>query len=104
VKKDHSWTAGNVETRRCAPVASWADWCHQTLPDHQSAKWQCQHAQHMFTYYDDNVPTHTSAAASSASAECGYKLLLHPPYLPDLAPSDLYLFPLLKGHLSGTYY
>ena len=34
-----------------------------------------------------------SAVAMSAVAECGYESLLHPPYSPDLAPSDLYLFP-----------
>jgi histone-lysine N-methyltransferase SETMAR len=25
----------------------------------------------------------------------------HPPYSPDFAPSDYYLFPKLKGHLRG---
>jgi len=34
---------------------------------------------------DDSVPAHTSAVATSAVAECGYELLLHPPYLPDLS-------------------
>ena len=28
-------------------------------------------------------------------------MLLHPPYLPDLAPSDFHLFPKLKITLSG---
>jgi len=37
-------------------------------------------------------------------AECGYELLPHPPYSPDLAPSDFCLFPLLKEHLSGTHF
>jgi len=52
----------------------------------------------------DNAPAHTSAVATSAVAECGYELLLHPPYSPDLAPSDSYLFPVLKEHLSGTHF
>jgi len=52
----------------------------------------------------DNVPAHTSAVATSAVAECGYKLLLHPPYSPDLAPSNFCLFPLLKEHLSGIHF
>jgi len=30
-----------------------------------------------------------------------YELLEHPPYSPDLAPSDLYLFPKLKLFLAG---
>jgi hypothetical protein len=30
-----------------------------------------------------------------------YELLEHPPYFPDLAPSDFYLFPKLKLFLAG---
>jgi len=37
-------------------------------------------------------------------AECGYELLLHPPYSPDLAPSDFFLFQLLNEYLSGTHF
>jgi len=46
----------------------------------------------------DNAPAHTSTAVTSAAAECGHELLfhpVHPPYSPDLAPSNFYLFPLL---------
>jgi len=52
----------------------------------------------------DNAPAHTSAVATSAVAECGYELLLHPSYSPDLAPCDFCLFPVLKEHLSGTHF
>ena len=31
----------------------------------------------------------------------GYELLPHPPYSPDMAPSDYYLFPNLKRWLQG---
>jgi len=60
--------------------------------------------QHGVLLLHDNAPAHTSAVATSAAAECGYELLLHPPYLPDPAPSDLYLFPMLKEHLSSTHF
>jgi len=50
----------------------------------------------------DNAPAHTAGVATSVAAECGYELLPHPPYSPDLAPSDFYLFPLLKEHLRGS--
>ena len=36
--------------------------------------------------------------------ECGFKLVQHPPYSPDLAPSDFHLFPNMKKHLAGTHY
>ena len=32
------------------------------------------------------------------------ELLSHLPYSPDLAPSDFFLFPKLKGHLKGVYF
>jgi len=51
----------------------------------------------------DNALAHTSAVATSAAAECGYELLPHPPHSPHLAPSDFYLFPLLKEHVSDTF-
>lgn len=34
--------------------------------------------------------------------QLGYELVQHPPYSPDLAPSDYYLFPNLKRMLQGT--
>jgi len=52
----------------------------------------------------DNAPAHTASIATSAATECGYELLPHPPYSPDLAPSDFYLFPKLKEHLRGRQY
>ena len=52
----------------------------------------------------DNAPAHMSQVAMTAATECGFKILLHPPYSPDMAPSDFYLFPKLKFHLRSTLY
>lgn len=38
------------------------------------------------------------------SSELGFELLPHPPYSPDLAPSDYYLFANLKKMLAGKRY
>ncbi|KAJ7345798.1 hypothetical protein JRQ81_001748 [Phrynocephalus forsythii] len=47
----------------------------------------------------DNEPVHT-AQASVVTAHCfGYELLQHPPFSPDLAPSDFFLFPEMKKPL-----
>ena len=51
--------------------------------------------------HQDNAPVHTSRVAMDAVREYGYELLPHPPYSPDLAPSDFHLFPRLKKHLRG---
>ena len=37
-----------------------------------------------------------------AATECGFEILPHPPYSPDMAPSDFYLFPNLKSQPHGT--
>lgn len=49
----------------------------------------------------DNAPVHTSAVSKAAIRECGFTELDHPPYSPDLAPSDYYLFSKLKSDLRG---
>ena len=49
----------------------------------------------------DNAPANTSQVAMASATECGFEVLLHPPYSPDLAPSDFYLFPKLKTNLRG---
>ena len=40
----------------------------------------------------DNAPVHKSRVAQVAIRECKFEQLNHPPYSPDLAPSDYYLF------------
>ena len=50
----------------------------------------------------DNAPVHKSRVAQAAIPECKLEQLNHPPYSPDLAPSDYYLFRNLKSHLRGT--
>ena len=45
---------------------------------------------------------HKSRVAQAAIHKCKFEQLNHPPYSPDLAPSDYYLFRNLKFHLLGT--
>lgn len=49
----------------------------------------------------DNAPVHTAAVAKAAVASCGFEEIPHPPYSPDMAPSDYYLFWDLKKELRG---
>lgn len=55
-------------------------------------------------YLHDNAPIHTSAASMATIECCGLNLLSHPPYSPDLAPSDFYLFNHLKRNLRGQHF
>ena len=54
--------------------------------------------------HQDNASAHKSLVAMSAVHDCGFELIDHPPYSPDLAPSDYFLFPNLKKHLAGEQY
>ena len=52
----------------------------------------------------NNAPSTTSQVTTTDATECGFEILPHPPYSPDMAPPDFYLFPKLKFHLRGTHY
>lgn len=52
-------------------------------------------------FHQDNAPAHKSVRTMAKFQELHYELLEHPPYSPDLAPSDFYLFPNLKRFLRG---
>jgi len=49
----------------------------------------------------DNARPRTSAATRDAIWRLDFPVLPHPPYSPDLAPSDFHLFPKLKEHLKS---
>jgi len=50
----------------------------------------------------DNAAAHMSRVAQAIVKDIGFEQLSHPPYSPDLAPSDFCLFRLLKKHFRGT--
>ena len=49
----------------------------------------------------DNAPVHTAQVARRAVRDMGFEEINHPPYSPDLATSDFYLFKDLKKALRG---
>ena len=49
----------------------------------------------------DNAPSHNAAFVKKFLANRNVAVLHHPPYLPDLAPADYFLFPKLKFSLKG---
>ncbi len=50
----------------------------------------------------DNASAHSAKATCDFLMKMGIKTLEHPPYSPDLAPADFFLFPTLKTELAGT--
>jgi histone-lysine N-methyltransferase SETMAR len=53
-------------------------------------------------FLHDNAPVHTAGISKAIIETAGLTLVDHPPYSPDLAPSDFFLFKHLKKHLRGT--
>jgi len=49
-------------------------------------------------FLHDNAPAHRALAIQKKLAYLGFQCLDHPPYSPDLAPSDYHLFPGLKNN------
>jgi hypothetical protein len=58
----------------------------------QSGEWWLHH---------DNVPTHKALSVQQFLTKNGMTQLLQPPYSPDLAPCEFFLFPLMKKVLKG---
>ena len=52
-------------------------------------------------FLHDNAPVHMSAKSQAAIRQCGFQQLNHPPYNPDLAPLDYFLFRVMKKCLRG---
>jgi histone-lysine N-methyltransferase SETMAR len=53
-------------------------------------------------FHWDNAPVHTAASVKEWMAAKGIKVLEHPPYSPDLASADFFLFRRVKEALAGT--
>ena len=50
-------------------------------------------------FRQDNAPCHRSLLVTKWKADRGMKTVWHPPYSPDLAPCDFFLFPRMKDSL-----
>ena len=58
-------------------------------------RWMLQH---------DNAPSHSSFLVRDFLAKQAMTVLPQPPYSPDLAPADFFLFPKLKSTLKGHHF
>ena len=48
-------------------------------------------------FHQDNAPVHNFILVTDYLTKMGIKTVPHPPYSPDLAPRDFWLFPKLRG-------
>jgi transposase len=52
----------------------------------------------------DNAPAHTALSVGEFLANKQITVLEHPPYSPDLAPNNFFLFPKIKHILKGRHF
>ena len=55
-------------------------------------------------FLHENAPTHQALATQKKLAYLGFQCLDHPPYSPDLVPSNYNLFPGLKKQLKDRHF
>lgn len=53
-------------------------------------------------FHHDNAKPHAAIATQEKLRSFGWEVLMHPPYSPDLAPSDYHLFRSLQNSLNGV--
>lgn len=78
-------------------------YCHQLDRFHAALKQKRPHLANRgdLYYHQDNARPHTALITTQKFKSLGYKMVPHPPYSPDIAPSDYYLFRSLQNDLNG---
>ena len=73
--------------------------CH-TVHRHCPEKWRSGN----WILHHDKAPVHRAVTTNEFLAKHNFLLLQHPPYSPDLAPCDFFLFPELKKTLKCRWF
>jgi len=80
-----------------------SDWYCATLRSLKQRIRRIRPERNTFLLHHDNARPHCSAQTQDAMASLKFTVVAHPPYSPDLAPSDFWLFPKLKETLKGQH-
>lgn len=92
-----------LDVKETATAKWYKNLCLEPLLD----TWQKEHLKSCkknFVLNHDNAPIHKASIISQYIDQNKIKLLAHPPYSPDLAPCDFWLFPNMKQRLRGKKY
>ena len=74
------------------------------IEGHFEKKKRCGTVTKRVLFLQDNAPAHQALATLKTLAYLDFHCLHHPPYSPDLAPSEYHLFPGLKKQLKGHHF
>jgi [histone H3]-lysine36 N-dimethyltransferase SETMAR len=74
---------------------------HLVVAIQEKRRRQLQGGYQQFHYLHDNARPHTAGKTLEKLRQIGFTVLPHPPYSPDLAPSDFYLFSAMKSAIRG---
>ena len=91
------WTAPNQHYHHCAGVL----WTTSTGEPGTAGK---RPRRTVVRYLHDNARPHVAKLTREKLIELGWEVLIHPPYSPDLAPSDYHLFNSLSSHMRGKQF
>ena len=72
----------------------------RSVPEKRRELWQDK----SWLLHHNNAPADNALSIWQFLAEKNIALLKQPPYSPDLAPCDFFLFPKLKGIIKGTFF
>jgi hypothetical protein len=72
-------------------------WLRENMRRKHPYKWR----NNSWTLHHDDAPAHASIVARQFLVSTNTTVIPHPPYSPDLAPCDLFLFPKMKLKLKG---
>jgi len=73
---------------------------HGAMRRHRPKKWRSGN----WILHHDNAPAHRAVTTNEFLVKHNIPLLPQPPYSPDLAPCDFFLFPQLKKTMKGRQF
>jgi histone-lysine N-methyltransferase SETMAR len=76
----------------------------QTYDHSSNASAESGRKENTFLLHHDNARPHCSAQTQAAITSLKFTVVPRPPYSPDLAPPDFWLFSKLKETLKGNYF
>jgi len=79
-------------------------WYIETIKNLRRRVCRVRHSTSPILLLHDNARPHTAHATIDALETLKFEVLSHPPYSPDLVPSDFHFFPHLKRDLKGTHF